>query len=248
MKKYILSQQKWKKIYSFLKTVSAIHTSNERSVRNFIQDVLTVIKEGCRWRILGKRYRKIHKRYKEWAHKKVFESLMMHCSDPDREYTMLDATIIRAHMSAAGYYKSYAKAEKLGRSKGGLTTKIHAKVDALGYPLNFILSPGQSHESLYGIELLRSDEKYDYVIADKGYDSKNIVRYIEHRGGISIIPSKRNAKKPRKYDKHIYKERNIIERFFAQLKQWRGIATRYAKSATVFLENLHLVGALIWLK
>jgi len=129
------------------------------------------------------------------------------------EVVMIDATIVRAHACSAGYKKDSQDENALGRSKGGFTTKIHALVDALGNPLKFILTPGQRHDVTQANDLIE-DIKNTMVLADKGYDSSALVKTIEEKGSVAVIPPKKNRKAPREYDEHIYKERHLIECFF----------------------------------
>ena len=134
----------------------------------------------------------------------------------------------------------------MGKSRGGLSTKIHAAVDALGNPLRLILSPGQSSEMLQAqalIEGIRSD----YVIADKGYDADGFIESIKRNGSIPVIPPRSHRKTPRHYDKHLYQERNLVERVFQKLKHYRRIATRYERLAVTYMAMLSLVSTVIWL-
>jgi transposase len=86
------------------------------------------------------------------------------------------------------------------------------------------------------------------VIADKGYDSNLIVETIRRQGAEAVIPPRCHRKTPRPYDEYLYRERNLIERMFNQLKGFRRIATRYDKTALSFLSFLHLAGIYLWLK
>lgn len=249
MIKYRIKNRIWEAIYAFLQSFKYIHTANENIVRNFIEARLYVIRTGCQWRELPDYYgnwRAIHKRYKSWSDKGLFQKLMEHYIDADREYVILDSTSIRAHACAAGYYKYSPHKESLGRSSGGFTTKIHASVDPLGNPLKIILTPGATHDSTQALKLV-SDQSAEYVIADKAYNNKIFVNYVKILGGTTIIPPKSNFINPQEYDKHIYKERNIVERFFSKIKYYRGIFSRFDKLASVFLSNLYLIGALLWL-
>jgi len=135
----------------------------------------------------------------------------------------------------------------LGRSKGGFTTKIHALVDALGNPLKFILSPGQRND-ITKADYLVENMINTTVIADKGYDANSLVNTIENQKSMVVIPPKKNRKAQREYDKHVYKERHLIECFFGKIKHYRRIFSRFDKSASVFMGFLNFVGALIWLR
>lgn len=85
------------------------------------------------------------------------------------------------------------------------------------------------------------------VIADKGYDANHFAAKIEAAGAQSVIPLRSNRLTPRYFDRHLYRARNLIERFFARLKQFRRIATRYGKLAKSFLSFIHLACAFVWL-
>lgn len=134
----------------------------------------------------------------------------------------------------------------MGRSRGGLTTKIHMMCDALGMPLKFILTAGQASDMLQAIPLL-TGEKAAYVIADKGYDSGNILNYIKQMNFIAVIPPKSNRIIQRDYDKFLYKDRNLIERLFNRLKQFRRIATRFEKIQINFEALIYLACTFLWL-
>jgi transposase len=84
------------------------------------------------------------------------------------------------------------------------------------------------------------------LIADKGYDSDEIVNFAQDAGMQVVIPPKRNRKEPREYDKYLYQLRHLVENAFLKLKQWRGIATRYAKNTASFLAAVHIRCIAIW--
>ena len=85
------------------------------------------------------------------------------------------------------------------------------------------------------------------MLADKGYDSDAFIKAIEETGATPVIPPRQNRKELRKYDKELYKERNLVERLFQKLKQFRRIATRYERLGRNYMAMLHLVSSLIWL-
>ena len=135
----------------------------------------------------------------------------------------------------------------MGRSRGGLTTKIHAIVDALGNPLAVSLTGGQTHD-ITQAEALVAQVAPQALLADKGYDADAFVESLRARAIKVVIPPKSNRKVKRDCDFALYAERNLVERFFNVIKHFRGIATRYEKTARNFLAGLHLVCALSWLK
>lgn len=127
-----------------------------------------------------------------------------------------------------------------------MSTKIHAAVDALGNPLRFILTPGQVND-ITQAESLIAELPGDYVLADKGYDSKAFRDIIENQDAVPVIaPRKTSPQVP--CDFAIYCERNLVERFFLKIKHFRRIATRYDQTPRAFLSILCLVGAFIWTK
>jgi transposase len=128
-----------------------------------------------------------------------------------------------------------------------LSTKINATVDALGNPTGFTLTSGQACD-LDGADILLPQIKADILIGDKGFDAdQRVIVPLEQAGKIVVIPPKANRKQPRPYDKELYKARHLIENFFARLKQFRAIATRYDKRAINFLAGVYLASTIIWL-
>ena len=128
-----------------------------------------------------------------------------------------------------------------------MSTKIHATVDALGNPTGFHLTEGQACE-LDGADVLLPQIRASTVIADKGFDAdERVIVPLEKAGKSIVIPPKANRKHKRDYDKELYKARHLIENFFAKLKQFRAIATRYDKRAINFLAGIYLAAIVIWL-
>ncbi len=110
--------------------------------------------------------------------------------------------------------------------------------DAKGQPIRFNLTGGQAHDAPQALPLL-TGIKAAFVIADKGYDSDTILRFIHEQEAIEVISPKSNPKIQREYDRELYKQRNLIERAFNKLKHWRRIATRYDRRSLFFLAALH---------
>jgi transposase len=101
---------------------------------------------------------------------------------------------------------------------------------------------------LQGADELLKEIHFDFLLADKSYDAKErVLEKLKHANCEAVIPSKSMRKEPRLYDKFLYQSRHLIENFFAKLKQFRGIATRYDKTAQNFLGGIHLAAISIWL-
>jgi transposase len=127
-----------------------------------------------------------------------------------------------------------------------LTTKIHAIVDALGNPVALSLTAGQAAD-ITQAEPLLDQVAPDALLADKGYDSDALVETLQKRGITPVIPPKANRREPRETDFALYRERNLVERFFCKLKQYRAIATRYDKLANTFLAAVTMVCIVFWI-
>ena len=145
---------------------------------------------------------------------------------------------------APGHEKNGPQA--IGRSRGGLTTKIHALVDALGNPVELMLTPGQAHDLTCAEQLIDSADP-GALLGDKAYDADTLIDTLTQRGITPVIPPKANRKTPRACDFALYCERNLVERFFNKLKHFRAIATRYDKLAKIFLAGVQLASAIILL-
>lgn len=121
------------------------------------------------------------------------------------------------------------------------------KVDAFGLPLEYRITGGERHDITQAQSLLGIDS-CEWMIADRGYDCDAFRTVLKERGINPVIPGRRNRKTSIVFDTHIYKERNFVERFFNRIKGFRRIATRYDKTATMYLGALMVVGIILWLQ
>jgi transposase len=135
----------------------------------------------------------------------------------------------------------------VGRSRGGLTTKIHLLADTLGRPLRLILTPGQASDIKSAAALLEGMTASG-VIADKGYDSNAFRQLAADSGMEAIIPSTRTRKVLIPHDAEVYKIRNRIERCFNKLKHYRRVATRFDRLDAHYMGFLHLASAMLWMR
>lgn len=128
-----------------------------------------------------------------------------------------------------------------------MSTKIHARTDALGNPTGFYLTGGQASD-LVGADHLLVGLEAEALLADKAYDAdERVLEVLKASGTVAVIPPKRNRLVQREYDREWYKARHLIENFFSKIKQFRAIATRYDKLAGNFLAGVHLASACILL-
>jgi transposase len=137
--------------------------------------------------------------------------------------------------------------QAIGRSRGGLTTKIVALVDALGNLVRFVLLPGQRHDSVGAAPLLEG-LAIEALIADKGFDMDWLRTELDERGATAVIPPKANRSRPIPCDFAMYRWRHLVENFFCDLKQFRRIATRYDKIDQSFTAMIDLTASFIALK
>jgi len=135
----------------------------------------------------------------------------------------------------------------LGRRRGGFGTKVHVGVSGLGLPVRLSLTPGQAADVSQAPALLEGVSAA-VVIGDKGYDSQALVDARNARGAEAVIPSRSNRKPPRRYDQERYRDRSLVERFWARVKQYRRVATRYEKTARNFLAFVHLTSIMVLLQ
>ena len=119
--------------------------------------------------------------------------------------------------------------------------------DALGNPLDFIVTAGQAHDAPHALALVEGLEA-QHLLADKGYDSDDIREGLLERGVLAQIPPRKNRKEDRPYDRHLYKERHKVECLFGFLKHNRRLFSRFDKLKLTFTAFLHLAAALEWLK
>lgn len=134
-----------------------------------------------------------------------------------------------------------------GSYKRGLNTKLHLAVDAHGMPIRMLITDGTTADCTQAIELI-DDIDAEHLLADRAYDTNEIIGYCEAKQIELVIPSKRNRTQPREHDRSLYQHRHLVENAFMHLKRWRGIATRYAKNGASFLAAIHIRCIAIWAK
>ncbi|WP_405531342.1 IS5 family transposase [Streptomyces canus] len=263
-----------------------------RDHRQVINGVLWRLRTGAPWRDLPERYgpwQTAYERFARWEADGTWARLLEQVQVRDDsigtvEWTVsVDSTINRAHQHAAGARKKGPAAgdeledpacttagQALGRSRGGLTTKVHLACDGRGLPLAVVVTPGNVNDSTVFDEVMdalrvpragagRPRRRPDAVIADKAYSSRAIRHSLRRRGIRAVIPERADQKanrvrrgqtggRPPAFDRELYKARNVVERSFNRLKQFRAIATRFDKLATRYKAGVHLASLILWLR
>jgi transposase len=153
---------------------------------------------------------------------------------------------LRQNSPLRGGRKRGAFNNAIGRSRGGQTTKIHALTDDLGRPLAVMITPGNTHDLVGARGLIGMAGQPRRLLADRAYDAKSLRDELARLRIKAVIPPNPTRKHPHRYDKDAYKGRNVIERMFCRLKDFRRIATRYDKRADIFLSTILLAAALTW--
>ncbi|MFI2907935.1 IS5 family transposase [Streptomyces sp. PDY-4] len=221
-----------------------------------------------------------HKRLIRWAvdgtWEKIFAAVLAAADALDNiDWTVsVDSTVVRAHQHAAGALKRGPKGRNepadhaLGRSRGGLSTKVHLAADGRARPLAITVTAGQAGDApafetvMARIRVPRTGPgrprtRPAMVLADRAYSSRAIRGHLRRRQIRAVIPQPsdqighrlrrgRRGGRPPGFDSDAYKQRNTVERCINRLKQWRGLATRTDKLAIAYQAALHLAGILIW--
>ncbi|MBQ6776140.1 MAG: IS5 family transposase [Synergistaceae bacterium] len=123
--------------------------------------------------------------------------------------------------------------------KGGLNTKLHLAVDSFGMPVRAIITDGTVADCSKTGELINGIDA-DYLLAGRGYDTDGVIEKVREAKMETVIPPKRNRKIQREYNHAIYENWHQIENTFLKLKRWQGIATRYAKKASSYMESVQI--------
>ncbi|WP_419249049.1 IS5 family transposase [Streptomyces canus] len=276
-----LTDAQWARIEPLLPDRKPKRGGRWRDHRQVIDTIAYKFQTGTQWVHLPERYgnwRGVYNRLRIWAldgtWERVFTALVTQAdADKDLNWAVsVDSTIVRAHHIAAGARKKGTPAGEpddhaIGRSRGGLTTKIHLAADGRCRPLAFHLTAGQAGDAPAFTNVMarlrvprrrgRPRTRPEVVLADKAYSSREIRDHLRKRGIRAVIPERADQQATRKrrgpaggrppaFDREADKQRNTVERCINRLKQWRGIATRYEKTATIYLAGLHIAGIFLW--
>jgi transposase len=136
----------------------------------------------------------------------------------------------------------------MGRSRGGLTTKIHALVDACGLPILLKITEGQAHDGRSAQDMICTVERGDVLLADRAYDSNALRQTLAARGARANVKPMPNRVTAPRFNRRLYRKRNLVERFFNKIKHYRAVATRYDKRDDNFLASIKLASIRIWLR
>jgi len=218
--------------------------------RRVLNGIMWRFRSGAPWAEIPERYgppTTCYNRFVRWRKAGVWDRLLAAVSAGfTGELVMIDSTCVRVHQHGATAKKGGASDHGMGRSMGGLTTKLHALVDADGRPVGLRLTGGQVHDACEAEALIETIPEGATLLGDKGYDSNAIREAAAARNVWANIPNKSNRKQRFGFSPWLYRQRDLVERFFSRIKQFRGIATRYDKHAENYLAAIKLVCARLW--
>jgi transposase len=217
--------------------------------RKVISGVVHVLRTGCRWRdcpeVFGP-HTTIYNRFNRWSRDGIWQSMWERLIQLNAtKVQCIDSTSSKAHRCAAGGEGGEAT-QDIGRSRGGRTTKMHAVVDARGRMIAFDLTPGQRGDILPAKAVLEPLPAPAFLLADTAYDGDKFRDFLSKRGTTPVIRPNPTRKNVPEFDKSRYKDRNVIERAFCRIKDWRRVATRYDKLARNFRSTVLLAAIFIW--
>jgi transposase len=159
---------------------------------------------------------------------------------------MIDTSIARVHQHGACITRN--RKQSMGRSRGGLTSKIRAVVDSNGLPVRLALTAGEAHDNRLAGKLLSRLKSGTMLLADRGYDADWIRTLVRQYEAWANIPPKRNRTEAVCFSSYLYRARNLVERFFNKIKHCRRVATRYDKLAANYLAFVQLASIRLWLR
>ena len=231
-----LTDAQWKRIKFLFESEKRVGrpSLNPRTVFNAI---LWILKSGARWRDLPSRYgnwNSIYHKFRKWCSQGLFEQLLKIVNTDANKAALLemDSTFCKVHQSAC----SSRKNEAIGSSRGGKNTKIHVLLNEQMQVINVVLTGGQINDSDKAFELFDGVELTGKtVLADRAYSCDKIRSFLHSHGALVCIPDKVNFKVKHDFDADLYKKRNLVERFFQRIKNYRHIAFRFDKLAVCFL-------------
>jgi transposase len=173
----------------------------------------------------------------------MFRRLRSHAWGQTRS---LDCSHVKVHADGANPVGGQ-EGQAMGRTKGGLNSKVAATVDALGRPVQLAVAPGLQHDLLVYASFLPSLRDC-WLLADCGFDADDFRQRLDAQGVLACIPPRSGRRWPSRFSRRLYRQRHTVENFFARMKRYRRIATRYEKLADHYLGFLLFAAVLDWLK
>lgn len=211
--------------------------------------IFYVLRTGIPWRDLPDRFgpwSSVYTRFRRWCAAGVFARMLALVSaSAEGELRHLDCSHIKLHQDGTNPVGGQT-AQAIGRTKGGINTKLAAIVDSAGRAIALGLAAGQRHD-LQAVEPLLPCLRRHRAVADKGFDADSFRAQLCRQQTRTCIPPKRNRQRPAAFHRGYYRRRHRVENFFCRIKRHRRISTRYEKLAATFLGFVQLAAVRDWL-
>ncbi|WP_149864640.1 IS5 family transposase [Pacificimonas flava] len=245
---WMLSEAQMRRIEPFFPLSHGIPRVDDGRI---VSGIIFVIRNGLRRRDAPTGYgphKTIYNRFIRWSRlgvfNKIFAALAAKGGRPDQ--LMIDATHLKAHRTAASLLKKGLFPRRIGRTKGGLNSKLHAVCDDHGRPLIMALSEGQMSDYKGAALMLDALPRAKTLLGDRGYDADWFRAALADRKISACIPSRANRRVPIPHDAALYRQRHKIEIMFGRLKDWRRIHTRYDRCAHTFFSAICIAATVIF--
>ncbi len=247
-----LSDEQWDKVSNFLRQQEGIYIGNERDCRRFVEAALWMLRSGGQWRLLPAdqgRWNSVYRRFAVggetgcgticWRFSARMPTWKASC--------WIARWCAPTRARRAPSRPADPPDQALGRFRGGFGSKIHVLVDALGDPLRFVATAGQVADATRALTLLVG-QSATRAIMDKAHDAEAVLDLLIRHTIVPVIPPKANRKIQRAHDRHLCKERHLVECCIGKLKQFRRVFSRFDKTVRRFSNFIQFAAVLIWLR
>ena len=243
-----LTEAQLKRIEPYLSKSRGVPRVDDRRV---VSGIIHVIRNGLRWRDAPAVYgpnKTLYSRFVLWSRMRIFDRIFPNLAAKN---VPPDCLMIEHYSSQSPPHRRQS-AQKgalprcIGRTKGGLNSKLHAVCDGLGRPIMMLLTEGQMSDHNGAFLLLSALPRAKELLADKGYDSDWFRAALIAQGITPCIPPRKNRKVQYHYDKELYRQRHKIENVFGRIKDWRRVATRYDRCAHTFMSAISIAATVCY--
>jgi transposase len=247
-----LDDTQWTSLMLVIQRIPHAWKCDEAGLRRFITAVLWILRTGAPWRDLPDtlgHWPSVYHRFRRWCVRGWWELIFEHLRPavPAEGLVLADSTTCKAHRAASGAAHSTPEAEALGRSRGGICSKIHAGTDGTGRILRLIDSPGHHSDLRYARALMADIAATDAAL-DRGYVSAKLRTDLAALGCTVHTPPKQGMRNPPPWNKTLYARRHHIENVFSRLKDQARIALRRDKTRRSWMGFAHLAATMINLR
>ncbi|WP_419830986.1 IS5 family transposase [Methylobacterium sp.] len=250
MARFDLTDAEWAVIEPLLPT--DVRDKDRVDDRRVLNGIFWRLRTGAPWADIPARYgpsTTCGNRFRRWRKRGIWDRFLVAVSKAyEGDLQMIDATSVRVYQHAACGQKKDGGSGGMGRSRGGLTSKIHALVDAEGSPVALKITPGQAHDGRSATDMLGGLGEGQVLLGDRAYDSDALRARMSEQGAWANVKPMPNRKQVLAFSPFLYKYRNRVERFFSKIKHFRTVATRHDKDPDNFLASVKLAAVRVWMR